>query len=168
LKKLDLDKASGNMKGVLTAAVGPSDNIHLRLDDHTSAPSEGVWSESAPLVVGAVGDVGYRQFHWETPVDTDDARFVSARWRIYDDGLALFNGEFVAHGGGLDGGARLGHRIELRAVDGALLCALQAAFFVRRGALVGAFASNAQIDCKPLMRHADDLAKIQRGLWTYE
>ena len=164
----DAKKTAGSLKGVLAAAVGPSENILLRLDAFEEAPDRGFWDESAAMVVGRVGETGYRQYHWETPHENDDARFLSARWRLYDDGLVLFNGEFEALGGGLDGGARLGHRIELRSTDGALLCALQAAFFVRRGALVGAFTSNAEIDCAPLALHRDDLATVQRGLWTYD
>jgi len=56
--------------------------------------------------------------------------------------------------------------VALRAAYGALLCALQATFSVRRGALVAAFASDAEIDCAPPTLHRDDLATVQQGLWT--
>ena len=159
------DAGKGESLGsALSAVFGPEQSLHIALDDHGEAVTEGREQESGPAAIGGDGAGGWIQWDFPALGAVGDARFGPARWRFYRSGLIVFNGVLETESGGLDGGELLGRRIELRTRDGLLLGAWLAGFFVPKRSAVTRFASTTQMEHAALALHFDDLAETQTGL----
>lgn len=154
-------EAQSAVRGLFAA----EENIRIHVDDHTRHVRRGGAVTSASIIRGAAGGDEWVEFHWPEIATDEEVEIADVRWRLYRSGLTLFNGTLRTSGGGLDGGSVLGHRIELRAKDGALLGALYSGFFTHRAAVTDAFSSSAVIDHAPLKLHFDELADTQTGHW---